>query len=1715
MSGDSLTNLVSFIPTILALAIIVINMFIGFVRGFKKTAISLIQYISSLIVGIIVFFQVIDVTYSDNLGGLLSLLGPKFSGANSLIDAARIALEMFLPNFAGAANNAYLQQFIYAIAGLVINLVLAVICLVLVPMLFRFIFSIVVLICEKRIRRTSLDFDSSSDIDETSDVAAAYATSSSYISSSDVTASEVTSSYATTSNVNNSGRDMKSPLLGLAMGALRGFVSTILIVSFVTSGYFVLSGGISKNEETVKIEILGDLGSSIGVDIEAIYQGIRKSRTTGIGLVFDVIKIENTPIDLYYTDLFTISTFTSPTIKNDKVSPVSEYLSSDEVLKGEIAKLSLRAEGALLFDLLNDILQTNAIKIVNGQVKIDRTILDSDISVMVDEYITNSVVYSDLTPLAIIGVADAINKGEIIVDNSIKELFTDETIEEIKKIDFAKDISSLLTTVITAAELIPVNEETNDFDVAALKDVNTLLHLDVDKVKDIFNSLSKIKTLTKVVLPVGVGSALNTMESEIAAAGIDSTELDFSETDWSFELANLGNVYEKLAALDLDGNKLVDTAVNEETGLVNSLQYIIDLCNDETMVDGVEQSEIFKEKLTILIDTVFESDLLSQVGLVAVKSKIAELDFQEEDGTPSSLNDSFAMVKENLSNYTKEHLRLDLHELVSSCLDVTSLIPVFMGKDNDLFGKLYDINTDDLRSALLGTENSNGERTGGIYGLRLLSGDLNGDGIIDDGCKFATDSLIENALITYGQSIVSSKTVDSITEINDPTDPNYDFDAWPTELNALIGAIADLQTIDEDILTGINMDSSDLTSILPKGLTNENVDIISGAASKSKLLSGIIIDKLITNLEDDPTLGSTVSNPEIEWMDTVVKNDNGELEIVERGEFNNVLKAFIVFSDEEKAMELSDPNSLINGLAQLIKPATSESLSENVLDGLDYEEANYFASSQVLMSALSSKISEFGSGSESGFSLVIPTTLDTNANADAWKDWAYDNATNRDRKKGEFAKLVLVLYNAKEYAELNKNETTEEENEKPALNQDNILDSVVNMNKDACIVDSLVLYATMSNELMKQDNGTNSIIRIRECAKVLDPAANNGIEVAALEIDKALDVIRNLDMNLTTTGFSDVGIGTFLDAIKDPYDGEMTRQSICESNIFNITIISKVAETKDMSIPSKYKMPKADNPSELEVNLEAADWYPVAGAWENCELNRLLLSICELGISDDGKGGISIPNTNDILVSINAASDYTAEATKLDVIYASDILAQTVTDKVEEQKKNGLLIREEAAYDGVSGYLRKEEISILASFISESGINIESDNINASLVFDLIQGDPKFRMYICTSNILNYTTVDKIGDNYSSSTLAFPSSYLTVDNKVDKLSSLWYPASDETWYDCELNRLLVGIVDLEVGASGNSIDFPINEKMDTLLSQSKVEPLDAEGNVNTKLDIIYRSDIMAMTISRKLNETGSNGIAMPTVKYNGSTVYSEVSGRIVLDDKVIIEDEVELLLVGVMKVLGMTFDKDGFEYDNILSTVEISKLLSDYADGKTRLEALLESSILHFIISDNLISQNQIFNENGESKTRAIVTSQYYSNSSISSADITVVNKDGYIIDSEIINSIKALNAFGIESIKDTSTINLGHLKTYFGSGATNKDLLIEQVCSSAIVSKMFGQILVSNNILMVIDDRFGSSYMANLKTVLEANDNEEVKIVASADLAEILDKYGAVFDII
>ena len=1017
-----------------------------------------------------------------------------------------------------------------------------------------------------------------------------------------------------------------------------------------------------------------------------------------------------------------------------------------------------------------------------------------------------------------------------------------------------------------------------------------------------------------------------------------------------------------------------------------------------------------------------------------------------------------------------------MHQIASSCLGVTSLIPLFLGGGEiDLFKILYSIDTDDISSSLLGEyeldENDNRVYTSGIYSLKLLNGSFHAD------AKYATDSLVEGALLTYATDVISPEKIESITTVDgvklDPEKPNYDFTAWPNELAALVDAISELQTVEH--LDEINTKADNIADILPPEIGAAEIDVITRAASNSILLSGIVEEKLVTFIKNEPTIGYAAQDPDIVWMDTILVDEFGN-ENVDKGELNSLLKAFVIYSDDKKAMDFNDHDSLINGLAQLLYPM------ENSSEELDYSDVISFASSQVLMTIVSKEIPSINTGG-SGVSIVVPYSLNTTkeGNDDAWKNWAYD--TTFDYKNGEFARLVEVLYHAREYKRTVA--TFQDETQEIILRQDNLVHSIIYMEKDDLVTKSKVLHASLSQGIIDKRDDVHSIIKVRENAIENNPNLNpdsisNYDVISAIEVDRALDVIRYMELDFNGNDLSDVNIASFLKAINGSKSAE-ARESICKSNIFNISTVNKITEgseeteNKGIDVPYLYKH-VVD--SILSVNLEDSKWYPEAfdandNTWEECELNKMLLSIVALGIgADDTNTQLSIPTSKELF-------DTLKDESKLDVVYDSDVFKYTISCKIINQGE--IVVRDIAyeEYDPADPNIRLEvikqdEIKKVVTFLDKAEINIDNKELDAQHIFSKLK-DPKIgaslRAQICKSNILNATTVDKIGGNdgpvpetYS---LVFPKAYLNLDGSVNKDASLWYPqsfaADDTTWIDCELNKLLISVVELDIVASGNTINLSINEKIDMLLDDSVVEPLDDEENKNTKLDVVYHSDIIADTISRRLTDTG---VEIPYIDSNKKPIFDNIEGRRKLDDHIIHEDEVETLLKAVFN-LGFTFNSTKkFDYEHIFDDISLSDLSSNINNSEV---SILNSSILHLLVSSELIKQKLSI----DGSQYSIVTRNYMKDSSSSVTvvdtfevtELIVTHTYDYIKKDEIKIAINSLSLAGITKVDEASTINSDKLRELF---VTNKDSdnskqLIENISQSAILSKIFGQILISD----------------------------------------------------
>ena len=1655
MSSETIMTLVKFLPTLLALAIIILCTLRGFIRGFRKSLILLIHYLISIGVGLSLYFSLSELVLSNELNSYFASLGPEFANANSLIDVMKILLNNYVPNYAAIIANPYIEQLVMAFVGLGISLVIGVVCLVLIPWVIRIFLYLLYLLFypERRVKKNKLA---------------------------------------------EGGTYNAHRLLGMVVGAMRGVVCTVLTVSFISSTYFVLSGGVVQTETpTENILLLEGLSDQIGFDLNAVYKGLKESRSTGIGAFFDTVLFEGKPIDLYYSDLFLTSNFKATQKPN---SDGAQYTSSNSY-EGEMAKFYLREEMAMVFKLLENIMETNAITIADGAVNIDFQILEEKLGTYVTDYVDNSIILSEITPLAIIGLAEAINEGTLVVEENIKEIFTPQLIEEIKKLNISKDLADLISVVITAIDLIPINEETNSFDFAAFSNINTYFSFNPETVKRLFTDLSNIKLLTKVVFPAGIGMALETMEEAIAAAGINATELDFSTLSWQAEIANIGLIYEKIVDLNLDINKLMDQELNE-SGLTNSLQYILELCTSEELVDGVEKSEVFKTDLLELIDTIFNSKLFGQVGLVFIKSQIAGIEILYEDQTPTPLNDVFTIIKHNLNYYTIEHLKADLHQLVSSCLDVTSMLPLLMGGEEiNFFEILYGIETEDLRKALLGNYNDvidpESEDTpldnlykSGLYSIKLLNGTIHKD------AGYAIDALISGALKTYAGNVISPESIDSITNGLSPNETNYDYTAWPNELSALIDAMAELQTVDN--LDKINLNASNIADILPPEITTTDIDAITYASSKSLLLSGLVEGALVSTLKNEPTIGYATNDPNIIWMDTIVVDDRGN-ETVLKGEINNLLKAFVIYSDDSKGMDFNDVDSLINGLAQLLHAA--ETKDTYVKNGLDYQEVVTFTNSQVLMTILSKEISKIASGSE-GISIVVPYSLNTSleGNEEQWKNWAYDSMFNH--MNGEFANLVLVLYHARLYL-LEQNDETEG----PVLTQNNLINAVIYMDNDGYIVQSKVLHATLSDALLKQVTD-NSVVKVRSIAlennPSLNPEGNTAYDVIkAIEVDRALDAVRMMKINFTNNDFSQINLQTFLDAIstqdgEDPNEALLARKSIALSNIFNISAITKIADNNMIYVPLGYY------DSQNTTNIYDCDaLYPASEAdWENSEINKILESVAALELEANAEDKLDLPK--DAIEFLK-----TLDENKVHKLYESKIFSFTIS-------KNALLdvpnYRREAIVFDSNGneYVAEKEINLILKFLSEAGINSQSDmeevTSKPSKIINLINNSSTLDLIIVESNILNICVVDAL----KASPLSFPVIFTKLDDNnnrvVDIDASAWYPTgtgedgvvTEIDIKNSELYNLLNSIKILNISSNDNALVLDVENVLDDLLTI-------VNGN-QTKLDIVYSSNVFAATISQRLLKTTNgeteNSVTLPKIRNNGESIYYILEGRLSLADEVIVKEEIEALLTG-LKVLNKGFDSetDGFEYSHIFESVMISDLLDKTGnDNETKLDVVLKSSILHYVISDNLIQQKQTVN----STSYNIVTWRYYSDENTYAQEY-IYKYDNYIYISteEIVACINALSKFGITKIDQATNFDSTTIVQYL-SNSSNKDEMINSVTNSSIVSMMFSQIIKNNEeLLRMIQYKAGKEF--DLKNVLGILETEEIGAYAQSDLNEML----------
>ena len=225
-------------------------------------------------------------------------------------------------------------------------------------------------------------------------------------------------------------------------------------------------------------------------------------------------------------------------------------------------------------------------------------------------------------------------------------------------------------------------------------------------------------------------------------------------------------------------------------------------------------------------------------------------------------------------------------------------------------------------------------------------------------------------------------------------------------------------------------------------------------------------------------------------------------------------------------------------------------------------------------------------------------------------------------------------------------------------------------------------------------------------------------------------------------------------------------------------------------------------------------------------------------------------------------------------------------------------------------------------------------------------------------------------------------------------------------------------------------------------------------------------------------------------------------------DEIVHEYEIEYLLLA-LKDLGLSFSgtataqNEGANLQNgSLTSSDITNI--SIANMIENIDAIMQSSILHYIISSKLIATN-----NGG----GIVVDKYYENKDDCYDVITQYENESkrytYVNDSDIRAAFEILHAMGITNISDLSSIDDDSLEGYFANVKAyleknnNENVTMAQfVTESAIINKILSSIFISNasGILQMIGIE-----KISVNGVSDSSLVEGVEIITISDLQRII----------
>ncbi len=467
--------------------------------------------------------------------------------------------------------------------------------------------------------------------------------------------------------VNSKCEDGKLRLGGALLGAGRGLVIGLLVISHLSALYYIAAGGTFYTSKEYKEVVTQE--SFFGM--EDYYEDLKTLRSSGIYAVVDKVKLNGEPIDYFLFDQIFSHDYNS-------------YLEKEE-------NFNFRKDIGNYVGIVTRLYETGVITFDSDGFSYDITKLNEETIDVVFGNAADTFLIKQLLPTMLI---------DIVTNNSDSIPFTLD-VEMLKKLNLANDLEESGKIIWSMLNLLDYTNMTDGFSIGNID----YLGLDADTVDALILSISNLTLLTEIAIPFGI---------DMMGDKLGGLVFDLDSIIWNEEIANLQGIYGTFIDLGFTTENLKD------------FEQLIDIFVDEDSIDKINEiiKQVFKGELFYNLSvTCLQFTLDKLVG--DDESLFSDLNIDLDTYSKDDLIGDIMILTNNFVNgYSLYEVILsgDVADSIFS-IEFRDVKKIFLGDDNNeehegiMDLKLLSNVGDDFYGALLSLVPVFGDAIGDMTGI--------------------------------------------------------------------------------------------------------------------------------------------------------------------------------------------------------------------------------------------------------------------------------------------------------------------------------------------------------------------------------------------------------------------------------------------------------------------------------------------------------------------------------------------------------------------------------------------------------------------------------------------------------------------------------------------------------------------------------------------------------------------------------------------------------------------------------------------------------------------------------------------------------------------------------------------------------------------------------------------------------------------------------------